>query len=124
MLYSGRYTRTYASHWAVAAAMLLFLVIVGCRNHVSLDDAAPLVVPPADSRVSSDSLDAGRAIYVSETKCARCHSPKPVYDHTPQEWAKNILPRMGQKAKLSPEEYDCVLAYVTTGSQTLRKGTN
>ena len=123
MLYSGRYTRTHASHWAAAAALLLFLVVVGCR-HVALEDAAPYVVPTAGSRVSAESVESGRAVYVSETKCAHCHSPKPVYDHTPQEWAKNILPRMGKKAKLSQEEYDDVLAYVTMGSQTLRKGTN
>src|SRR5262249_51961354 len=108
------------------AGVLVGLIIAfsfGCR-HVPVEQAAPVLAPPTGSSVAAASLEAGRAIYVSAAKCAHCHSPKPVYEHTADEWAKNILPRMGKSAKLTPDEYDSVLAYVTAGSQVSRKGTN
>ena len=108
---------------AVAATAATFVLALGCR-HVPVEQAAPMLSPPTGSGVTAASLDAGRAIYVSEAKCAHCHSPKPVYEHSADEWAKNILPRMGKKAKLSPDEYDSVLAYVSAGSQSSKRGSN
>ncbi len=52
--------------------------------------------------------------YVSLLKCAMCHRPKPVSDYSAETWAEDILPKMSKKARLSPQEYADVLAYVTT----------
>jgi len=58
----------------------------------------------------------GRALYVSGSHCAKCHSPKPVHEYTPQQWAEKILPGMAKRAKLTQPEYDAVLAYVTSSA--------
>jgi hypothetical protein len=81
-----------------------------------VEKAAPVVTPTPGSGTSAKQVESGRAIYVSETKCAQCHSPKPVYNYSADKWAKDILPRMGKKCKLMADEYSDVLAYVTAAS--------
>jgi hypothetical protein len=91
----------------------------GCRS-VPVDVAAPTVkrleAPP--SKVAQ--LETGRTIYTSEHKCARCHRPKSVVEHTPSEWTEQILPRMAQKAKLSALEREYLTAYVLAASEVRR----
>jgi hypothetical protein len=108
--------RVHLNRSSVRAVFLLLALAIGCRQ-APVEQAAPVLTPAPGTGVSGARLDAGRAIYVSEAKCARCHNPKPVYEHTADQWAKDILPRMAQKSKLSTDEYDSVLAYVTAGSQ-------
>jgi hypothetical protein len=98
-------------------AVLSFAVAFGCR-FVPIEERAPRLTPPPGSSVTAERLNSGRTIYLSENKCASCHNPKSVREYTAEEWEKNILPRMGKKAKLTPDEYDSVLAYVAIGSQT------
>jgi len=100
---------------SVAAAIAIAL---GCRG-VSIDDVAPVLKPAPGADVTAERLAAGRSIYISETKCAGCHNPKQVHAHTADEWSTVILPRMAKKAKLSSDEYENVLAYVTAGSRNI-----
>lgn len=95
---------------------IMFLAIVsitasGCQS-VPTDVAAPKVeIISTESPISSSK---GRQIYVSLLKCAMCHRPKPVYDYSREEWENDILPRMAKKARLKSDDYDSVLAYVTS----------
>ena len=95
-------------------ALLLFFTL-NCTQ-VPLGIAAPVLTPELDSRASEEDLEAGRAIYVCKEKCARCHSPKPVYNYSAKDWKKAILPLMADMTKLKPEEYEVLAAYVTAGS--------
>jgi hypothetical protein len=105
------------SAWRRTAAALVLLVLIPLACHyVPVEKAAPSVTPVSGSSLSAKQLDAGRAIYVSESKCASCHRPKPVFQYSADKWAADILPRMGKKCNLMADEYDSVLAYVTTAS--------
>jgi mono/diheme cytochrome c family protein len=104
-------------HRFLAWAGIAIAIAVGCY-------AAPLpltvLVPPVDrlpdSSASVADLEAGRDIYLSSKKCARCHTPKAVYSYSKKEWAYAVMPRMGKKAELTHTEYDEVLAYVEAAS--------
>jgi hypothetical protein len=96
--------------------LALLLVFTLSCTQVPLEIAAPVVTPEPDSRGSEEDLEAGRAIYISKEKCARCHSPKPVYNYSAKDWKKTILPVMADMTKLKPEEYEVLAAYVTAGS--------
>lgn len=95
----------------LGVVVLVLVGLAGCR-HVPPEVAAPM--PSAADPAVAAKLETGRAIYLSSGQCARCHSAKPVYEHTPQEWREKILPGMAKKAKLNQTEYDAVLAYVTS----------
>ena len=110
------YTHGFRQRACCSFVLLLAIAAHGC-SHVPVDQAAPVLVPSAGSSATAERLDAGRAVYIGETKCARCHNPKPVYEYTAKDWSGSILPRMAKKAKLTPDEYESVLAYVTAGSQ-------
>jgi hypothetical protein len=101
--------------------LVLLLVFTLSCTQVPLEIAAPVLTPEPDSRVSEEDLEAGRAIYVSKEKCARCHTPKPVYNYSAKDWKKAILPVMADMTKLKPEEYEVLAAYVTAGSHARPK---
>lgn len=90
--------------------LMILGIVQGC-SVVPTKIAAPI---PATDTVGNPSLIAGRKIYVSLLKCAMCHRPKSVSDYSAQTWTDDILPRMSKKAKLSPQQYADVLAYVTS----------
>jgi hypothetical protein len=102
---------------AVVAATTL-----GCGT-VPVELAAPGVERLHAPIARVGELETGRVIYTSRQKCARCHSPKPVTDHTAAEWSETILPRMAKRAKLSDLERQYVLNYIITarsiGNQTV-----
>lgn len=89
----------------------LLAFLAGCKS-VPMHIAAPK--PVASYTGQKSQAEIGRGVYVSMFKCAKCHRPKPVYDYDPETWESDILPRMGEKAKLKPEEYAAVLEYVTS----------
>lgn len=99
----------------MAGALALVLgVVQGCATMsatLPANVAAP--VPPLNVADHS-SLASGRRVYVSLLKCAMCHRPKPVSDYSAETWTRDILPRMSKKARLSPQQYADVLAYVTS----------
>ena len=99
---------------------LLLVLSLSCTQ-VPREVAAPVLMPEPGSRFTEEDLEAGRAIYVSKEKCARCHSPKPVYNYSAKDWKKAILPVMADMTKLKPEEYEALAAYVTAGSNAKPK---
>jgi mono/diheme cytochrome c family protein len=96
--------------------------ILGCRA-VPVELAAPEVQRLNAPIARVGELETGRVIYTSRQKCARCHQPKRVTDHTAADWSETILPRMAKKAKLSDLERQYVLNYILTarsiGNQTV-----
>ncbi len=92
----------------LAAFLMIVGIVQGCAT-VPASVAAPI---PPENVVGHSSLAAGRKTYVSLLKCAMCHRPKPVSDYSAETWAEDILPKMSKKARLSPQEYADVLAYV------------
>lgn len=88
------------------------LLFCSACQTVPVDIAAPK--PPASVATEESQLERGRAIYVSFFKCGLCHRPKPVYDYDVEQWSEDILPRMAKNARLKPEDYEAVLAYVTS----------
>ncbi|HLW64293.1 MAG TPA: cytochrome c [Gemmataceae bacterium] len=103
-----------------AGACLILLLTISC-SQIPLEMAAPMLTPAPESRATEEDLAAGREIYISKEKCARCHNPKPVYNYSAKDWKKSILPVMGQLAKLKPEEYEDLALYVTAGSTSRPK---
>ena len=99
----------------VPFALVVGVVVFGCKQ-VPVEQAAPMLTSAAGSPVSADQLAAGRAVYVSAEKCARCHAPKPVADYSADKWVTSILPRMAPNCKLSDDDRAAVLAYVTAGA--------
>ncbi len=107
---------------AVARLALFVLSVAlgwGCRS-LPVDVAAPTVVRLEAPRSKVAQLETGRTIYTSVHKCARCHNPKSVVDHTPTEWTEQILPRMAKKAKLSDLEREYLTAYVLAACEVRR----
>lgn len=102
--------RSYVTVTTAGALALVLGIVQGCAT-VPANVAAP--VPPSNVADHS-SLASGRNVYVSFLKCAMCHRPKPVSDYSAETWADEILPRMSKKARLSPQQYADVLAYVTS----------
>jgi hypothetical protein len=104
--------------WIVVAGTIL-----GCRT-VPVELAAPEVERLHAPVARVGELETGRVIYTSRQKCAHCHRPKPVTDHTAVEWSETILPREAKKAKLSDLERQYVLNYILTarslGNQTTK----
>lgn len=100
----------------VAVGLLLPVFAGGCRHappEVAAPPVAALGVPAGAAQ-----LEAGRAVYLGESKCARCHHPKPVADYPTDEWTNTILPRMAKKSKLTAQEYDDVRAYILAAAGT------
>jgi hypothetical protein len=95
----------------------LFVSAWGCRS-LPVDVAAPTVERLEVPRSRVAQLETGRTIYTSVHKCARCHSPKSVVNHTPTEWTEHILPKESQRAKLSGLELDYLTAYVLAACES------
>ncbi len=103
---SGRIT-------GLGALILVMALFVGCRT-VPIELAAPEVDRLNAPIARVKELEAGRALYTSRQKCARCHRPKTVTEFTAAEWTDKILPRMAKKAKLTDLERQYVLQYILT----------
>ncbi len=93
----------------LGASLMILGIIQGCST-VPVNIAAPI---PQSNIAGQSALASGRKTYVSLLRCALCHRPKPVSDYSVETWTEDILPRMSKKARLSPQEYADVLAYVT-----------
>lgn len=100
-------------NFVIASTLLLtgVLLTTGCSS-IPTKVAAPLPLQGLGDGTSR--VEKGRSTYVSFLKCAMCHRPKAVYDYDVETWREDILPRMSKKARLSPEQYADVLAYVTS----------
>ncbi len=64
--------------------------------------------------VSKDQLATAASLY--EARCGKCHGLPEIKDHSAEEW-KPIMDAMAPKAKLTPEEKNWVLAYVSLNAK-------
>ncbi len=101
-------------HGRAALLMIVGVMIAGSLQGCSAVPTSIAAPIPLEDAAGHSSLASGRKIYVSLVKCAMCHRPKPVSDYSAQAWAEEILPRMSKRARLSPQQYADVLAYVTS----------
>jgi len=88
-----------------AVAAIALFSLPACQ---SVDEKAP----PVSQLETDDPERCEQGRYVYTTVCADCHGVKPVRARTITEWRGEILPRMSQKARLSPELEATVLAYI------------
>lgn len=105
-----RKSNVHATKSLLVSGLMILGIAQGC-SVVPTKIAAPI---PSPDRIEHSSLMAGRKVYVSLLKCAMCHRPKSVSDYSAQTWTDDILPKMSKKAKLTPQQYADVLAYVTS----------
>lgn len=106
--------RLYVPVTMVGALVLVLGILQGCAT-MSATVAGNVAAPVPPSGVADhSSLASGRKVYLSMLKCAMCHRPKPVSNYSAETWSEDILPRMSKKARLSPQQYADVLAYVTS----------
>ena len=92
-------------------AMLILALAASCAP---LEKAAPqvsaLTLPVKTDKAK---LKQGRQIYA--TSCTHCHGPARIDKHgDDKKWSQSILPKMCEKAKLSPAEADALSYYVIT----------
>jgi hypothetical protein len=87
------------------SAATIALLLAACQ---SVEQKAPPVSQL--NAANPERCELGRSLYT--TVCADCHGVKPVRARTITEWRGEILPRMAQRARLSPELESTVLAYI------------
>ena len=97
----------------IAFAIVILFIIVGCAT---TEDLAPLVDATTIELAGAHEIDInrlqrGRALYI--TSCAQCHRPEPIVRYAQDEW-RQILPRMGMYARLTPDDAGALRAYVVT----------
>lgn len=108
-------SRLYGTVTTAGVLGLVTGIVQGCAT-MSATMPANIAAPVPSNVADHSSLASGRKVYVSLLKCAMCHRPKPVSDYSAETWSEDILPRMSKKARLSPQQYADVLAYVTSST--------
>ncbi|MBL8891435.1 MAG: cytochrome c [Planctomycetaceae bacterium] len=109
-------SRSYVAVVTTGVVAVGLGIVQGCATMPATAPANVAAPVPPTNVADHSTLASGRKIYVSFLKCAMCHRPKPVSDYSAEMWAEDILPRMAKKARLSPEQYADVLAYVTANT--------
>jgi cytochrome c5 len=74
---------------------------------------APSVIDANRSGVALERLDRGRTVYLD--KCTRCHTPIAPRDYSSGDWPGHV-DEMTDRSKISHEEKELILAYLTTMS--------
>lgn len=64
--------------------------------------------------VTKDQLTTAKTLF--DARCGKCHDLPATTDHTAEEW-KPIMESMAPKAKLTAEEGNWVLAYVSKNAK-------
>ncbi|MEI9944149.1 MAG: hypothetical protein WDN26_07970 [Chitinophagaceae bacterium] len=75
---------------------------------------------PSKSHMVYTAADIAGGKIVYETKCAKCHEPKPVNLYTTERWV-GLLRSMIPKSKLDSLQKVQVTAYVNTNAKNSRK---
>lgn len=96
----------------ILICIAILIVIAACHKKTVPAVAAP--APPATPVFAAADIAAGKTIY--ETKCIRCHKPKPVENYTSLRWV-SILKSMAPKSKLDSVQTAQVRAYVQTNAK-------
>lgn len=63
---------------------------------------------------TTEQLATAKTLY--DARCGKCHDLPATTDHTAEDW-KPIIERMTPKAKLTAEEGNWILAYVSTNAK-------
>jgi nitrate/TMAO reductase-like tetraheme cytochrome c subunit len=77
----------------------------------SIDSAQLTAAKTKYPNATEAEMKKGNEVYFGAS-CTRCHSAKTITEITADEWP-SIIERMAKKAKISDEEKDAVLKYVT-----------
>lgn len=85
--------------------MLVAIVLAGCAKGLNPNNTAKVEAAFAKYEDSE-----GKAIF--REKCAKCHGYMLPETRTAEKWP-NILDRMAKKAKLTDEQKEAVVAFVT-----------
>lgn len=96
----------------IVTGIAFLAVLIAC--HKKTVPAATAPPPPAEPTYTAAAIEAGKIIY--ETKCTRCHAPKPVQDYTTTRWV-GILRAMVPKARLDSVQTIQLTAYVNTNAK-------
>jgi mono/diheme cytochrome c family protein len=100
---------------AIVICLVFSMMIVACHKNAAptVTDSTGQPKAPAPAALAFNptaaDLQAGKVIY--DTKCIRCHKPKPVGDYTSERWT-NILKTMVRKSRLDSVQTLQVTAYV------------
>ncbi len=107
------------------------LIMAGCQllpyggpKQVPVNQAAPPVSQlDAPDETYANQWEAGRAIYVGDQQCARCHQPKPIQEFAIDEWKDKIIVRMSVKARLTSEQTQSLAEYIMAVKRSQLVGT-
>ncbi|AQX86852.1 hypothetical protein OZ664_13450 [Elizabethkingia sp. HX WHF] len=92
----------------IAGGLMLFIFSCSTRTQGTASTGKPVY------KLTEQQFAAAKNLF--ETRCGKCHDlPKPE-DHTAEKW-KPIMDQMAPKAKLTDEEKNWVLAYVSTNAK-------
>ena len=101
------YSHMHYKNKKIAISLLVIVTLVACKS--------ALYIPVAENvtkNANIDELVKGRASYID--KCSSCHSLYLPEKFTKEEWAKKV-DKMAPKAKITNQEKQLILAYVTKG---------
>jgi cytochrome c5 len=109
---------THSTLKHVLSSALIITLVVSCA---SLEKAAPPVSSlKLPKQADAVKLGKGRQIYA--TSCTHCHGPARIDKHgNDEKWSHSILPKMCEKAKLSPADSEALTYYVITARDALAK---
>ena len=108
--------RNYRHDWHFPLHSKVAIIFIIFIASVLIYQCSPALYMPvsADAERSGTTLDTllkGRAMYVKN--CNSCHNLRPPERFTAAEWEKN-LKEMQQKAKISSDEKEFILKYLTS----------
>jgi mono/diheme cytochrome c family protein len=93
---------------------VVILIALSLASCVSLETAVPPVATLAVQGRNTETLEAGRNVYLD--RCTHCHSPQPVGEYAVSRWP-TIIAEMAERSKLSTEQHRALLAYVMAATQ-------
>lgn len=87
--------------------MVVIIILIACKS--------ALYIPTTENvakNVNMEELQKGRAMYIE--KCSSCHALYLPEKYSKKVWEKNVN-EMAPKAKITDEEKQLILSYVTKG---------
>lgn len=102
----------------VLFSFIILSIAIGCRSKKKTSsstadnsEAAQLAAAKVKFPDATEGdMKKGHELYFGT--CTKCHSAKTITSISEEEWP-SIIDRMAKKAKITPEEKDAVLKYVT-----------
>ena len=101
------YSLMHYKYKRIGLFILIIIGLIACKS--------ALYIPTAENVVKNSNiveLKQGRMLYAE--KCSSCHSLRLPEKYTKDQWEKNVN-KMAPRAKITEEEKQLILAYVTKG---------